>query len=160
MRPALVPADPSHGLHAPGEGEAVLMGTLKIKLDCQVSGPLGDGTAIKAAEQWAERTSQALADEGVAMLRAFPMDKTGRARGGFQGALKTVRRSPTEVRIPGPQQRGVAWSPWLEGGSKRNSSTGFKGYHLFRKTRLALSKEAPQIGQKELDKLMAEMGGE
>ena len=53
------------------------MGTLKITAQCQVTGPLGDGTAIKAAEQWAEKTSQALADEGVAMLRAFPMNKTG-----------------------------------------------------------------------------------
>ena len=136
------------------------MGTLKITAQCQVTGPLGDGTAIKAAEDWAEKTSQALADRGVEMLRAFPMDKTGRARGAFQGALKVTRVSSTETRIPGPQQRGVVWTPWLEGGSKRNQSTGFKGYHLFRKTRLALSKKAPEIGQKVLDELLPEMGGD
>ena len=136
------------------------MGTLKITARCQVSGPLGDGTAIKAAEQWAEKTSQALADEGAAMLRAFPMNKTGRARGGFQANLKVMRKSPTEVRIPGPQEKGVAWSPWLEGTSKRNQSANFKGYHLFRKTRTELSKKAPEIGQKVLNELLPEMGGD
>lgn len=135
------------------------MGTLRIRLDCQVTGPLGDGRAEKAAREWAENTSQALGDEGVRMLRAYPMNKTGRARGGFEGALRTVRRSASEVRIPGPQQRGVAWAPWLEGTSKRNESTHFRGYHLFRKTRAELQKMAPEIGQRELDKIMPQIGG-
>lgn len=136
------------------------MGTLKITARCQVTGPLGDGRAIKAAQDWAERTTEALGDEGVRMLRAFPMNKTGRAHGEFENALKTVRKSPTEVRIPGPQEKGVAWSPWLEGTSKRNQSANFKGYHLFRKTRTALQKKAPAIGQKVLNELLPEMGGE
>ena len=136
------------------------MGTLKINLDCMVTGPLADGRAVKAAEEWAEKTSQALADEGLEMLRAVKMDKSGRARGGFQESLHIVRKSPTEKRIPGPQERGVAWAPWLEGTSKRNESTGFKGYGLFRDTRTRLQKRAPEIGQRELDKLMPRMGGE
>jgi len=133
---------------------------MKISLDCMVTGPLADGRAVKAAEEWAENTSQALADEGLEMLRAVRMDKSGRSRGGFQEALKIVRKSPTEKRIPGPQERGVAWAPWLEGTSKRNESTGFRGYGLFRDTRTRLQERAPEIGQRELDKLMPRMGGE
>lgn len=136
------------------------MGTLKIRVDCRVSGPLANGEADKAAQEWATNTTQALGDKGVELLRAFPMDKTGRARGAFQAALKTTRISPTETRISGPQERGVAWATWLEGTSKRNESTGFKGYHLFRKTRLALSKMAPDIAQAELEKVLPRMGGE
>jgi len=136
-----------------------MAGSLKITARCQVTGPLADGSAINACEKWAENTSQALGDRGVELLRAFPMNKTGRASGGFQASLKTVRKSATQVNVPGPQQRGVAWSPWLEGTGKRNESTGFRGYHLFRKTRTQLNKEAPQIGQRELDKLMPELGG-
>jgi hypothetical protein len=136
------------------------MGTLKVRVDCRVSGPLASGDADKAAQEWATNTTQALADKGVELLRAFPMNKTGRAHGGFENALKTTRVSPTETRIPGPQERGTAWSPWLEGTSKRNESTKFRGYGLFRKTRLQLQKLAPQIAQEQLDKVIGQMGGE
>jgi hypothetical protein len=136
------------------------MGSLKVRVDCRVSGPLADGEADKAAQDWAKNTTQALADKGVEILRNWPMNKTGRARGAFENALKTERISPTETRIPGPMERGVVWSPWLEGTSKRNDSTGFKGYGLFRKTRLQLQKMAPQIAQAELEKVLPRMGGD
>lgn len=136
------------------------MGTLKVAMTLDVSGPLADGRAIDAAEKWQENTSRALGEEGVRLLRAVPMDKSGRSHGAFRDALKVVRQSPSEVRVPGPQVRGVVWSSWLEGTSRRNESTKFRGYHLFRAARLALEKQAPEIGQAELDKLMAEIGGE
>lgn len=137
-----------------------MKGSLKVTVDCRASGPLASGEAAQAAEDWAKNTSQALADRGVELLKAFPMNKTGRARGGFAGALQTQRVSSTQVRIPGPMVRGVTWAPWLEGTSKRNNSTPFKGYHLFRKTRLQLSKETGQIAQQELDKVLPQMGGD
>lgn len=136
------------------------MGSLKVRVDCRVSGPLANGDADKAAEEWATNTTQALADKGVELLRSYPMNKTGRAAGAFQGALKVTRVSPTQTRIPGPQEKGVVWSPWLEGTSKRNETTKFKGYGLFRKTRLQLQKMAPQIAQEQLDKVISRMGGE
>lgn len=135
------------------------MGTLKIRADAVVTGPLFDGRAARAAQEWAEKTSQALGDEGVKMLRQVPMNKSGRATGAFQEKVQAVRRSPSEVRIAGPQERGVVWASWLEGVSKRNQSTGFKGYRLFRKTRQALDEKATEIGQRELEKLLPEMGG-
>ena len=137
-----------------------MSGQLKIRVDCRVEGPLANGEAEKAAQDWATNTTQAIGDKGVELLRAFPMNKTGRARGGFQRALKTVRKSATQVDIPGPSQRGVVFSPWLEGTSQRNQSAHFKGYHLFRKARTQLNKLAPDIAQKELDKVLPRMGGE
>lgn len=136
-----------------------MSGTLKITLDCAVSGPLGDGRAIELAEKWAENTSQALGDEAVKMLRDVRMDKSGRAKGNFGALLKAERRSPSETRVAGPQQRGVAWASWLEGTSKRNESTRFKGYHLFAKTRAELQDKAAEIGQKQLEALLPQMGG-
>jgi hypothetical protein len=136
------------------------MGSLKVRVDCRVSGPLANGDAEKAAEDWAKNTTQALADKGVEILRSWPMNKTGRAHGAFENALKTERISPTETRIPGPMERGVVWSPWLEGTTKRNDSTGFKGYGLFRRTRLQLQKMAPQVAQAELEKALPRMGGD
>jgi hypothetical protein len=136
-----------------------MAGDLKITAKVDVSGPLADGTAAKVTGKWASNTAAALGDEGLALLRAVNMDKTGRARGGFQANLKVLQKGPT-AQIPGPMIRGVTWAPWLEGTSKRNSAAKFKGYKLFRKARTALNKKAPQIGQQELDKLMPELGGD
>lgn len=136
-----------------------MSGVLKISLKFDVSGPLADGTAGKLVDTWAENTTQALGELAVEMLRAFPMDKSGRAKGGFQQNLHATRKSLNEVRVAGPNIKGVAWSPWLEGTSQRNQGSKFRGYHLFRKTRLALQKQAPAIGQAELDKVIAGMGG-
>ena len=134
------------------------MGTLRVKAEIQVQGPLADGRAEDAVKKWADRTAKALGDEGVERLRAFPMNKTGRAHGGFQANLHVIQSGPM-ARIPAPMITGVVWGPWLEGTSKRNSSTRFKGYHLFRKTRLQLQKRAPEVGQQVLDKLLPEIGG-
>lgn len=136
-----------------------MSGSLKIYLKFDVSGPLADGAAQKLVDTWTETTTQALADAGVAMLRAFPMDKSGRAKGGFQENLRTVRKSLNEVQVPGPMIKGTTWAPWLEGTSQRNQGSKFKGYHLFRKTRTALQAQAPVIGQAQLDKLMPGIGG-
>lgn len=134
-------------------------GTLKITAQAVITGPLADGTASKATTEWAEKVTERLGDTAVDMLRQFPMNKTGRARGGFQENLHAARKSPTQVNVRGPQISGVTWSPWLEGRSSRNESTGFKGYGLFRKTRLALDKKAPEIGQQVLSEIMPELGG-
>jgi hypothetical protein len=136
-----------------------MAGTLKVTAAVSVQGPLADGTADRVLQEWANNTAQALADQGVAALRAFPMDKTGRARSGFQDALKSRSRGPGITEIPGPMITGVTWAPWLEGTSKRNESTGFKGYKLFAKTRLQLQKQATQVGDAELAKLMPQIGG-
>ena len=136
-----------------------MSGSLKVQLKFDAAGPLLDGGAQEMVDAWVESTSQALAVAGEEMLRAFPMDKSGRAKGGFQQHLQAVRKSPSQVTVAGPQIKGVVWAPWLEGTSQRNEGNKFRGYHLFRKTRLALSKVAPQIGQAELDKLMPEIGG-
>ena len=133
-------------------------GTFKVTAQANVTGPLANGEAERALQDWAVNTAARLGDAGVTALQAFPMDKTGRAHGGFQTNLHVVSKGP-EATIPGPMIRGVTWAPWLEGKSKRNSSTKFKGYGLFRKTAKDLQQRAPQIGQEELDKIMPRLGG-
>ena len=135
-----------------------MAGSFKVTVDANVQGPLASGEADRALSDWATATAKALGDEGRGMLASFPMNKSGRSRGGFQANLKVLQRGP-EATIPGPMIKGVTWSPWLEGTSKRNSSTRFKGYHLFRSTRQTLQKRAPEVGQRELDKIMPRLGG-
>lgn len=124
-----------------------------------VHGPLFDGEAAAAVTRWLEVTRKRVADEGVLALKAFPMDKTGRARGGFEERVNRVTRGEVEA-IPGPVESGVVFTPWLEGTNRRNETTRFKGYHLFRKTKLKLSREWRRDAQAELSKFIGLMGGE
>ena len=136
-----------------------MAGSFKVEIQANVTGPLADGTADRALQEWARNTAKALGDEGVKLLRQFPMNKTGRAHGNFQENLHVLQQGPV-ARIPAPMISGVTWGPWLEGTSKRNESTRFKGYHLFRKTRQELQKRAPEFGERELAKVMPKLGGE
>jgi hypothetical protein len=124
----------------------------------EVRGPLWDGEADAAVTRWLEVTRKKVADEGVLMLKAFPMDKTGRARGAFEERVHRVTRGEVEA-IPGPQESGVVWSPWLEGTTRRNATTRFKGYGLFRKTRLRLARNWRRDAQAELERYIGDMGG-
>lgn len=136
-----------------------MSGRLDVTASLNVSGPIADGMAERALDDFRRDARQAIADRGVELLKAFPMDKTGRARGGFQANLRTVTRGAA-VAIPGPNIKGVVWSPWLEGTSRRNRSTKFGGYHLFRKTADQLGDEAGAIAERELQKYLPKMGGE
>lgn len=135
-----------------------MSGSLKIEAKVDVSGALADGRAEKLVSDWQERTAKELGGEAAQMLREFPMNKSGRSRGGFAANINPVLKGASAV-IRGPQIEGVTWAPWLEGTSSRNASTGFKGYRLFRKTRLKMQKRAVEVGQEQLDKIVAEMGG-
>lgn len=138
------------------------MGSLKVDVRLDVSGALADGRAEAAVGQWQERTTAALADRAVEMLGDWDlrMDESGRATGAFREHLHVIRRSRWEADVPGPVIRGVTWAPWLEGTSRRNASTGFGGYHLFRRTRRDLGKEATEIAERTLGEVIDEMGGE
>lgn len=135
------------------------MGVLTVRADVEAGGPIFDGRYDEVLGKWAHDTAKEIGDQGVTELRAFTMDKTGRARGGFQENVHAFTEGPT-ARIPGPMIRGVTWSPWLEGTSKRNSSTGFKGYRLFRKTAASLRRQAAGIGQRVMRRYIGELGGE
>jgi hypothetical protein len=135
-----------------------MSGQLAVTAYTKVSGPIADGQADDALDRYAADVREALAKRADELLRAFPMNKTGRARGGFQANLRTLNEGAT-IRVRAGLRTGVTWGPWLEGASKRNSSTSFKGYHLFRKTRLQVEQEAGEIAERELQQYLPEMGG-
>lgn len=135
-----------------------MAGSFEVHVQVSVAGPLTDSRGEDALAEWAANTAKALADEGRDMLAAFPMNKTGRATGGFRENLHVLQQGPV-ARVPGPMIPGVVWSPWLEGTSQRNRSTRFKGYHLFRKTRAQLQQRAPAVGEEQLAAIMPRLGG-
>jgi hypothetical protein len=137
-----------------------MAGSFKVEISADVGGPFMHADIGAALDGWAKDVAKELGDEGVRILKAWHFKGGGHSHsgGGFQANLKVLQRGPV-ARIPGPAIKGVVWSPWLEGVSKRNSSTRFKGYGLFRKTAARLRKHAPQVAERELAKIMPKLGG-
>jgi hypothetical protein len=125
------------------------------RINVIVSGPLFDGRADAAVRDWLDATKREIADMGVKELDAIVMDKTGRGTGHYQSQITTRVVSYNDVLITDP----VIYGPWLEGTSKRNSSTRFKGYHLWRRTRLRLRRTFKDVAQKKLEEHYLRMMG-
>lgn len=133
------------------------MATTRIKL----SGPLFDGQADAAARDFTDSLAHEIASIGRDWIRleAMGMDKSG--RGGTGAAAEGVELAGGNgaYRIFGGIRQGrYAW-PWLEGESRRNQSTKFKGYHTFRRTRLRMRKQVTPFAQAKLEEYLARMGG-
>lgn len=131
------------------------MGTLKVTIGVSVSGPLADGTARDAVLEWIDEAKKETADYAVRQLQAVGMDKTGRATGHYQADIRTTVLTYNDLLISDP----VVYGPWLEGTSKRNDSTRFKGYRLWRQAKQATQQAAPGIAEQLLPKYIDRIGG-
>ena len=131
------------------------MADMKIRVQASVSGPLADGTAHNVVREWLDASKKDIADEAVRRLQAVRMDKTGRGTGHYQAMIRTTVLNYNDMLIDDP----VIYGPWLEGTSRRNESTRFKGYRLWRRTKQAVNREAPKIAQAKLPGYLERIGG-
>lgn len=124
------------------------------------TGPMFDGSAETAVSEMTRDIAKRGAEWAEENLRDTRMDKTGRAHGGFQANLRVVRKS-SGFSVPGPMVKGVVWAPWLEGVSKRNKATRFKGYKPFAKARQELEdSKAQEIADEVLAEYLPRLGGQ
>ena len=98
------------------------------------------------------------------MLRPRPagvflgVEQAGRraSTGHYRRNIQSARRDRTVVITDG----GVIYGPWLEGIGSRNATTRFKGYASFRRvTQRLREKDAPEVVEKHVRRLVAELGG-
>ncbi|HEY6494945.1 MAG TPA: hypothetical protein VIZ43_16850 [Trebonia sp.] len=126
-----------------------------------VRGPVFDGRADAAVHRFLAEAVDELAQIGQTWIRteAEGFDRSGRGGTGRAAAGVEVRAEGSDRVIRGGISEGeYAW-PWLEGTSRRNSDTSFRGYHTFRRTRLRMRKQAGQYAQDLLEKYLPQMGG-
>ena len=128
----------------------------RSRISVSTSGPLFGNLAQDIVRDWLDAAKREVADMGVRELDAIVMDKTGRGTGHYQSMITTRVIRYNDVLITDP----VIYGPWLEGISKRNESTGFRGYHLWRRTRLRLRRTYKDVAQKKLEEYyLRRMGG-
>jgi hypothetical protein len=132
------------------------MPTTKVIL----SGPLFDGEAAAAAAEFTDSLAGEVAAIGRDWIKLDTqrMTKTGSDTGAAAGGVELSGGSGSYIISGGIREGEYAW-PWLEGTSKRNESTGFKGYGSFRRTRLRMRKQVRPFAQEQLEKYLARMGG-
>jgi hypothetical protein len=133
------------------------MATTKVTL----TGPLFDGQAAVAARDFTRALSAEIAEIAQTWIKldTARMDKSGRGgTGAAAGGVKISGEGANWVVSGGIREGEYAW-PWLEGTSRRNQSTDFRGYHTFRRTRARMRKQVTPYAQKELALFIGRMGG-
>jgi hypothetical protein len=132
------------------------MGTVKIVL----TGPLFDGQAAAAAAEFTDSLAGEVAEIGRDWVRLDTerMTRSGSDTGAAAEGVELVGGNGAYTIKGGIREGRYAW-PWLEGTSKRNQSTGFGGYHTFRRTALRMRKQVTPFAQQRLEEYLLRMGG-
>lgn len=125
-----------------------------------ISGPLFDGEAAHAADEFTAALAREIAETGKLWIQveAHGFDKSGRNTGAAADGVELVGHGRDYVIRGGIRAGSYSW-PWLEGVSQRNTTTQFKGYKTFRRTRGRLRRQVMPWAKAELEKFIAEMGG-
>jgi hypothetical protein len=125
-----------------------------------ISGPIFDGRAAEAARDFADSLAGEVAEVGRDWIRldTARMTRSGSDTGQAAEGVELSGGNGSYVISGGIHQGKFAW-PWLEGVSKRNQSTGFPGYHSFRRTRLRMRKQINPLAEKRLEEFLERMGG-
>lgn len=132
------------------------MATTRVVL----SGPLFNGQAAAAASDFRDSVAHEIAEIGRDWVRLDTdrMTRSGSDTGAAAGGVELAGGNGTYVISGGIRKGEYCW-PWLEGTSKRNQSTGFPGYHTFRRTRLRMRKQVTPLAQARLEEYLLRMGG-
>lgn len=118
---------------------------LSIHTRTRVSGPLFDGRAARAMDDFADELEEEAADWAHDHIigtyhRSFK-DPTPK----YEYAVR-VRKSRGGAEVWDGGQAGPVYGPWLEGVGSRNATTRFKGYWAFRKATAALDRRIEEMG--------------
>ncbi len=132
------------------------MAAVKIVL----TGPLFDGQAEAAAKDFTDSLAGEIAAIGRDWIKLDTdrMTKSGSDTGAAASGVEMAGGNGAYVVSGGIRKGKYAW-PWLEGTSRRNASTGFKGYGSFRRTTLRMRKQVTPFAQQRLEEYLARMGG-
>jgi hypothetical protein len=125
-----------------------------------LSGPLFNGQAANAAKDFTDSIQHELAliAQTWIKLDTDRMTKSGSDTGQAAEGVKLSGGNGQWVISGGISKGKYAW-PWLEGTSKRNQSTGFKGYKTFSRTRARIRKQATPFAESRLQEYIGRMGG-
>lgn len=127
-----------------------------IQTQVTVSGPLFNGRAEQAVQDFVEVVPEKIADEGVTAVRAALDGVLQNPSGFYSGQIQTDQLAPGRMSV---WDGGVVYGPWLAGTGSRNAETGFPGYDHWRMATQSLDQRAGQIAQAALPPFLDRMNG-
>jgi hypothetical protein len=133
------------------------MATTKVS----ISGPVFDARAAAAVRQFGRALAVEVAEIGQTWIQLDTerMDKSGRGGTGAAAGGVSIAGDGDGMIIFGGIRKGEYSWPWLEGTSQRNQSTGFRGYHTFRRTRLRMRRQVTPFARAQMAALIEKLGG-
>lgn len=128
-------------------------------------GPLFDRNPMEILNRWADDLADSYGRQGLSLIGQI-MDESfkhptpyyetqvvAEALADFGGGGLTGGGGSRVIH-----DRGIAYGPWLEGVGRRNQTTRFKGYHMFRRTWQALIEDS-SIVERAVPSLIEHLGG-
>lgn len=106
-----------------------------------LTGPIFDGRAARAATDYCERVERVVAEQGLANVQQY-LDRSIRHPTPYYETQIMVQEMHGDQVV---HDRGIVYGPWLEGTSRRNQTTRFKGYASFRRATQALRPRVDQL---------------
>lgn len=112
-----------------------------MSIEVKYEGPLFDGQAAEAITRAIGDLDRELAQRAVDLIQAKLKADLKHPTGRYQRAVSMTNRDDSIVVSAG----SIVYGPWLEGVSRRNNATRFKGYAAFRTAAQKLQAEAGDI---------------
>lgn len=125
------------------------------RIRVEVSGPLFDGRAKTVINAFMDEAKERVAQIGVDEVHARLGRVLRHPTGVYQS--RVVRERAGRFNDQVIHDQGIVYGPWLEGVSRRNQRTRFKGYATFRRVRLRLRKTATPEVEKILQRYLARL---
>lgn len=110
-------------------------------VEVAITGPVFNGIAQAAMASMVEELQYSVAAQGLAEVQMI-LDRSIQHPTPYYETQVTVQRQAEDWVV---HDRGIVYGPWLEGVSRRNQATGFKGYHSFRRATQQLRGRIPQL---------------
>lgn len=127
-----------------------------IQAAVTTSGPLFDGRAEAALEEFAELVPDRLGDEGVQLVRTALGGVLQNPSGFYESQIQTDELAPDRTSV---WDGGVIYGPWLAGTGSMNDQTGFPGYEHWQMATQALDGRAVQVAEAALQPFLDRMNG-
>ena len=124
--------------------------TVGMDINATVRGPFFDGRTKRAISMALQDTLQDVTERGESIVKRqlFP------GHGMVTGTLKRSIAGEVVNSLRAFVSTNVVYGGWIEGTSRRNQTTRFKGYSMFRKARQALNRSWPRLLQRHLRRRM------
>lgn len=110
-----------------------------MEVHVNAAGPLFSGQASVMVQRYTDAGGAEVAQWAEAEVHRFLEQVLRHPTGYYQSQVRVERVTHDTFNIT---DGGVVYGPWLEGVSRRNAETRFKGYATFRRVKQRVEKQA------------------